>query len=199
MKRFDPNDDPKFARVTGAPLRLARLRFADLECSDDLYRDALERLAEVATELRSGALPNLVLSGPFGTGKTRIATHLLRMYFEASRFEVYDAWQWPRFFTARDVAELRFARAYGGAEDEEDAKEVDRDALRRSPLVAIDDLGRIAGYRGEETFVESVVERRYEAEFGTILTMNTVPTEGRFADFLRYFEEVSIVGSSHRG
>jgi DNA replication protein DnaC len=180
---------------------MARLRFADLECPGDAYRVALDRLAEVGTDLVNARTSeiNLVLTGAFGTGKTRIAVHLLRFAYDAILPTTSGEFDFPRFFTARDVAELRFSRSYSAPEDEEDAKALAREALRIAPLVVIDDVGRISGYRGEELFVEGVVEKRYENERGTILTFNELPTEGRFADFLRYFEEVPLAGGSHRG
>jgi DNA replication protein DnaC len=191
----------KFCRVTGAPIRLARLKLGTITARESpLYREALERLAEVAAALYDGDLDvNLVLTGDFGVGKTRVAVHLLRFAYDAILPTTSEMWHFPRFFTARAVVELRFARSYSSPEDEEDAREADREALRRSPLVVIDDVGRIAGYKGEETYVEAIVEDRYENERATILTFNQMPTEGRFADFLRYFEEVSLVGASHRG
>lgn len=186
----------KFIRVTGAPARFARLRFEDM---DSLGNEAsLSKAVKVAACLQDGERVSLVICGPFGTGKTRVAVWLLRNAWDACRKLVTSTLDFPRFFRAPDLAELRFGRSFSAPEDEEDRKDADRTALDRAPVVVIDDVGRVSGYKGEELFIEAVVEKRYDADLSTILTMNEVPREGRFADFLDYFEELTLAGRSHR-
>lgn len=189
----------RFIRLTRAPSRLARLGMDSFDQEGN--EAAVGRIMTVGGFLERGEARDaaLVLTGPFGVGKTRLAVWLLRRAFEFLRGRAASSVGFPRFFRSTDLAELRFGRSFSGPEDEEDRREEARDALERSPFVVIDDIGRSAGYRGEELYLETVVEKRFDAELGTVLTANKLPTEGRFADFIRYFEEVPLVGRSHRG
>lgn len=189
----------RFIRTTGAPSRLARLELAEMDPAKNEKR--LRLLARIGEELEGGGRSDLalILTGPFGVGKTRVAVWLLRRAYERWRPKATSTLDFPRFFRSTDLAELRFGRSYSAPEDEEDRKAAARDALERAPFVVIDDIGRVAGYRGEELYLESVVERRFENERATVLTANKLPSEGRFADFIRNFEEIPLVGRSHRG
>jgi DNA replication protein DnaC len=189
----------KFIRLTRAPSRLARLELETFDRAENSA--AVERVEELGADLAGGGArdASLVLTGPFGVGKTRLAVWLLRRAFEFLRGRAGSSVGFPRFFRSTDLAELRFGRSFSGPEDEEDRKTESRDALERSPFVVIDDISRLAGYRGEELYLETVVEKRFDAELGTVLTANKLPGEGRFADFIRYFEEIPLVGRSHRG
>jgi DNA replication protein DnaC len=189
----------KFIRTTGAPSRLARLEMDSFEKAGN--EAAVGRIATVGAFLERGEARDLslIMTGPFGVGKTRLAVWLLRRAFEFLRGRAASSVGFPRFFRATDLADLRFSRSYSAPEDEEDRRAEARDALERSPFVVVDDIGRVAGYKGESLYLETVVERRFEGELATVLTANELPTEGRFADFIRYFEEVPLVGRSHRG
>lgn len=142
---------------------------------------------------------SVALTGSFGVGKTLLAVFLLRRSWEFWAPRSTSGLDFPRFLRATDLAELRFRRNFD-ADDEEDRREEAREALARSPLVVIDDVQRVAGYRGEEVYLESVIERRYDDRLATVLTANLLPSDdSRFADFLRYFEVFPIRGESRRG
>jgi DNA replication protein DnaC len=190
----------KFARATGAPRRFAALELGDMD--RDGNEAVLDSLAELGDRLAAGDLAEVfaLLLGTFGVGKTRAAVWLLRRAYEHLAPLSLCGLDFPRFFRATDLAELRFKKHFGGEDEEEDRREEARDALERCPLVVVDDVHRVVGYKGEEVFLESVVEKRYDAELATVLTANELPAEGtRFADFLRYFRTYPIGGRSHRG
>jgi DNA replication protein DnaC len=188
----------KFVRTTGAPGRFARMKVEDLD--RDGNEASIARLEELATEIVDGGVVSVVLEGPFGTGKTRLAVYLLWQAYGARLGKRDSALDFPRFFRATDLAELRFGRSFSAPEDDEDRRDFDRLALERAPFVVIDDVGRVSGYKGEEVYIETIVEKRFDAgDLSTVLTMNQMPTEGRFSDFLAYFETVPLLGRSHRG
>jgi DNA replication protein DnaC len=188
----------KFIRLTGAPSRLARLGLDTFEVGENA--PAVARISLFGGFLERGEAPDLsvILTGAFGVGKTRLAVWLLRRAFEFLRTRAASSVGFPRFFRATDLADLRFGRNFSAPEDEEDRRAEARDALERAPFVVIDDIGRVSGYRGEELYLETVVERRYEGELATVLTANQLPADGRFADFIKYFEEIPLLGRSHR-
>jgi DNA replication protein DnaC len=189
----------KFVETTGAPRRLVDLELGTMDWSEN--PEVFEDLHELGKSLGVGDLKDVfvLLLGTFGVGKTRIATWLLRRAWDHLAPKSTSGLDFPRFFRVSDLAELRFRKHYGEDEDE-DRREEARSALERCPLVVIDDVHRVAGYRGEEVFLEGVVEKRYDAELSTILTANELPREEtRFADFLRYFRTYPIGGRSHRG
>jgi hypothetical protein len=192
----------KFLETTGAPRRLTEFDPRKLDWGE-AATDVAEVLA-LGDRLAKGEERDVsvALTGAFGVGKTLLAVHLLR--------RAWDFWFWsprstsrldfPRFFRATDLAELRFKRNFGGEDDEEDRRGGEREALARAPLVVIDDVQRVAGYRGEEVYLETVLERRHDDRLATVLTANRLPEDDtRFADFLRYFEVFPINGESHRG
>ena len=75
-----------------------------------------------------------------------------------------------------------------------------RDRLFEAYLVVIDDIGRIADYRGESLYLERVIEKRYNDKLSTILTSNTnlADLPARFQDFLSYFETIPFGLGSKR-
>lgn len=202
--RLRPDNDfdlERFLRTTTAPRRFAPLDLADFDRAGN--EDALEWVEALGVVLAAEGLLvgrrdlSLAFVGGFGTGKTRLAVWLLRRAWEGDLGTRNSAIQFPRFFAASALGDLRF-RSHSAPEDEEDSRSRDRDALERCPLVVIDDVGRLAGYKGEERFLEAVVEKRHDALLSTILTANELPKEGRFADFLRYFTKIPLVGLTHR-
>lgn len=198
-EEVDRSSPGYFAGRTGAPARVAAVDFAGLDRRGN--EASFELIERVAAQLEGGAVDvHVVLTGAFGTGKTVLATHLLARSYAFWRERRNDRGRIPRFFRASEVGGLRFS-SYSEAPEDAAERLRDRDALlETSPVVVIDDVGRTSGYRGEALFLESVVERRYDAMLGTILTMNELPDPAsRFSDFLRYFTPIDLKGRSRRG
>lgn len=191
----------KFVETSGAPRRLAALELDEMDRSEN--GEIIGEIAEIGDRLAGGTSGEVfaLLLGTFGVGKSRLATWLLRRSWEYWAPMSSSGLDFPRFFRISDLADLRFKKHFGGDDDEDEARRDEaRAALERSPLVVVDDVHRVAGYRGEEVYLESVVERRYDAELSTVLTANELPAEGsRFADFLRYFRTFPLIGKSFRG
>lgn len=199
-------DVNRFVLATGAPRAFADLELDDMDVSPDNAR-AFERVRALGDALEAGALAvpgkpslDLILEGAFGSGKTRLAVWLLRRaYAHRGRRRLRQS-AFPRFAHATEAVELRFAQRYGEPDEDELRRAEIRECLARSPLVVLDDVGRVSGYKGEEMYLETIVERRWNDGLSTILTMNARPAvNSRFADFLRYFETLAIEGVSERG
>jgi len=207
----------KFLPRTACPRKFARLDLDGMRpgASGD-YLAALDQIAAIGETLRSRRFLSepvfLLLSGPFGSGKTRAACWLLlQAYLGVTEGRCPPGFA-PLFIRVPQLADLRFRALGGGAEEGEDEERrgAVRDRLDSCSLLVIDDVARVAGYRGEEQFVESVVERRWEDERSVILTGNVdgeADASGkrlpglspRFRDFLRYFEVAALTGGTRRG
>lgn len=203
-KLFNNSDDlRKFCNSTGCPRKFADLPIEGM-VGDPAYTTVLEKLKRVAAEdLRTGAhraKPVFVkIGGPFGSGKTRMVVYMLaEAYLGMGR--IGNSARIPMFLRAADLTDLRFTRMDEAEEGDDDRREVRRERLFTAELLVIDDLTRIAGYRGEEHWVERVIERRWEADRSTILTLNSRESSlnPRFEDFLKYFDTYVFAGSSHR-
>lgn len=206
----------KFLGRTHCPRKFARLGIEGMRAGGDAgYLSALDRIAEIGDLLRSraflGAPVCVVVSGPFGSGKTRAACWLLLQAFLGVLDGRCPPGFAPLFIRVPQLAELRFRSFSGDADGEdEDSRALLRERLDTCSLLLVDDVSRVAGYRGEEQFVENVIERRWEDNRSVILTGNVegeVDASGkhlpglspRFRDFLRYFEHVILTGGSRRG
>lgn len=116
-------------------------------------------LATFLDETRTEPCPNLLLVGGVGTGKTGLAWSLVRNVIEEQLIEARLV-NWRVLLT--DMAD---AMRRGGRVQE-------ALGLHRLPLLAIDDLGseRLTDWRREE--LANLIERRYQRELPTIVTMN---------------------------
>jgi len=163
---------------------------------DRVYTRQLARVGEIGEALRGGSSPIYVyLSGKLGSGKTRLAAWLLAQhYMHVVESRTGATGRQPLFTSAAALTELRFRQT--GEEDLERAGKLEQ--VFHGSFLVIDDLARIPGYKGEEAFLERVVEERYNAELSTVLTGNakTGVFGERFADFLTYFTEIVLVGKS---
>ena len=193
----------RLADRCGVPRRFAALELEDMDdYGDRAYRKMLEKLRGIGEELREGrGVPlYLYLCGKLGSGKTRAAAWLLgQFYLHVLGARATLSGRQPLFISAAKLVDFRFRRNW---EDEEDAErwEMVREQLFRSSFLVIDDVSRIAGYKGEEAFLERVVEERYNEELSVVLTGNAGDGDfgERFRDFLAYFEEVALVGRTRR-
>lgn len=218
-RRRRPIPLDRVAARCNAPRRYVRLELEDMDDGGDAaYGAALARLLALGRDdLATGRFLErprfLQLAGPFGTGKTRAATWLLVQACLGVRRRprgVTSGWTGasllPYFARAAELNDYRFV-GFGRGDDGGDQRESVRERIFRTPFLVLDDLGRLAGNRGEEAFVERVVEERFDAELSTVITSNVKPTvageapdglPARFADFLRQFECVPLVGPSRR-
>jgi hypothetical protein len=206
----------KFVTRTACPRKFARLDLDGMRHGGaGNYLAALDQIAVIGEALLCRRYLTdpvfLLLSGPFGSGKTRAACWLLlQAYLGAIDGRCPPGFA-PLFIRVPQLADLRFRALGDGREDEdEDHRAALRDRLSDCALLVIDDVARVAGYRGEEQYVENIVERRWEDERSIILTGNVdgeADASGkrlpglspRFRDFLRYFEVIALTGETRRG
>lgn len=204
-----PDDFPaRLTRLCGVPTRFLGLDLDGMDDGGDRdYRAALARVRELSRDLRVDGPPDdglyLYLVGNFGSGKTRLATWVLREVYagilERGVGPGRTSATRPLFVEAKRFGDLRFLRRED--EDVDDERVGLRERLFTSTLLVIDDVSRIAGYKGEVNFLEDVVETRYNECLSTVLTGNTpdvTETLGaRLADFVGgYFEVLALGGPS---
>jgi DNA replication protein DnaC len=193
----------------GVPRAFAELELSEMDSGgEEDYREVLREFQRIALKrLDSGEfLENPVLlyvSGPFGTGKTRILTGLLKrayQYLVSHRPGLISPRTSPLFLRSQDLVELRFRRFEG----EEEETELLRERVRSSVLLAIDDVGRLNDFRGEMNYLERVVEDRVEEGLSVLISSNLGDSElkknaPRFLDFLSFFETYTLTCASWRG
>lgn len=173
------------------------------------YDAAVERLELRVARLRDPrtwvdppATTSFLVVGPFGTGKTLIAVRMLAAAYvglKASGRKL-GAVEVPLFVKAREATEVRFIKS-GIPEDEADEAEALRERIFGTRFLVLDDLGRIAGYKGEEEFLERVIESRYENELVTAVTASKLTFESaRLVDFVESaaYEKFVLSGESGR-
>jgi len=199
----------KFIRTTKCPRTFARYKLQDMGGDED-YRAVREKIREIGERLREYAVEDpdaipifLSIRGNWGVGKTRMATWLLRQVYAGMRDRRSNyGGRAPLYLSATRAAELRFRNYAHISEDpqEEDA-EVLRGRLFTSAFLVLDDVGRVAGYKGEEQYIQRIVEERWQEGKSTVLTISSVDDvlSPRFRDFLREFMNVIIPGESRRG
>lgn len=115
-----------------------------------------EALAKVKAWLREDPLPNLILYGPIGTGKSGLAWSAVRELIETRLVPA-------RFVNYLDYLEA-LRQSYGGAKSPPE--------LDRCPVLVIDDLGaeRPTEWAAEQTGM--LVERRSRNGLTTVVTSN---------------------------
>ena len=194
IERGSPEWLRLFVRRTNVPRRLAELDLKDMNCPDPDYAEAIGEVERALERLVDPGEPPtfLKLRGAIGGGKTRAAVWLLRELYAAS-YPICGA-TCPLFLRASALVDLRF-RALSPRDDdeEEDRREVLRGRLESASLVVLDDVARVEGFRGEEHYVERVIETRVDLDRPTILTLNSVDgLSARFRDLLEEFESVVL-------
>ena len=176
-------DSNKLIKNCGIPRDFAKTSLDEMDFS--IYDPVIESIVrELDTKLRSGTFRQdpvfLMIDGEYGNGKTRTACHLVaaayRGYIDnpAARGDVLR----PYFAMASEAASVRF-------DEDSDL----RAYLDDSVFLALDDINRLSGYKGEGPFVEMLIERRYYRGMSTIVTVNgyAESISGRFGSFLKQF------------
>lgn len=192
MQRID--DETLRSRLASrmrAPRKFAALAAVsadEMEDDDrDAYRAALDRVEQIAAEFELGELRSLIFSGSFGTGKTRLAVRLLGAAYRGLKMKKVALKDnaVPMFIKATELVEMRF-NFRDAPEDEIDERALLRDRAFNAVFIVLDDIGRIAGYKGEEEFIERVIEHRYENDLPTLVTASTDKFDSaRLLDFLQ--------------
>jgi len=192
----------------GVPRAFAELELSEMDSGgDEKYREDLQEFQRIARErLDTGKFLDdplsLYVSGPFGTGKTRILTGLLKRAYQhlvSRRPGLIAPRTSPLFVRAADLVELRFRRF-----EEEEEMELLRERVKSSVFLAIDDVGRLNDFRGEMNYLERVVEDRVEEGLSVLISSNLGGPElkksaPRFLDFLSFFDVYSLTCASWRG
>jgi DNA replication protein DnaC len=149
--------------------------------------EARQALAAAYDEARTFAVrPDgwLVLSGSYGSGKTHLAAAIVNARLAEGGSAL--------FVVVPDL--LDHLRA-GFGNQEGDGMDRRLDAVRRAPLLVLDDLGAQAGtaWAGEKLF--QILNYRYNANLPTVVTMNVGPEEldERIRSRLGDFEHVRMV------
>lgn len=159
----------------------------------DRLRAALVSLRGMLERGKYFAFPVFLLfDGGYGVGKTRAACHLL----EAA----YKGFKLKRASRSSNVRP-QFLRASKASRSRFDDDSVEKLMCEESPFLVLDDVNRIAGYKGEESFVEDVVEERRDAGLSTLITINTPleQIEGRFGSYLKTFTHIRFSAPDQRG
>lgn len=165
------------------PKRYARVDLQDMDMRP-YPLDLVHIINDLYTELRDGGYVRdpvfAVMDGGYGNGKTRVACHLVEAaYAGYARVRGVPGRCPPTFVTSSRLVDSRF-----------DRDSAERAVAESSCFLVIDDVNRIAGYKGEMDYLESVVERRFYDDLSTVLTMNVTLEEvkGRFGSFLKEFQ-----------
>ena len=196
-------------RSCGVPRQFASLDLASMhDGGDPVYRTTLDRVESIAEELSTKTVSRrkpvfLHLQGTFGSGKTRASTWLIRnAYLGMSRTQggLARSENLPFFISAAQLVELRFGRNLQEDEEVEDERLARQRRLFSSRFLVIDDLGRLVGFRGEERYLERVIEERWNDCLSTVLTSSSKNEAfaERFQDYLKYFETLVFARESQR-
>lgn len=175
-------------RNCGVPRQYAVASLSEMDFS--IYQDGFveEYVKDLDESLRRGDYKDepvfVLIDGSYGNGKTRTACHLVEAaydaYFNNSRVRGGGVMR-PYFVTAQRAAAVRF-----------DPESEIRAHLEDSVFLALDDVNRLAGYKGEQDFIEMTIEDRHNRGLSTVITMNLAleSLEGRIGSFLKQFERV---------
>lgn len=182
----------KLEKNCNIPVNYSRLTLAEMDWT--IYDDQTieEAITGIDESLRSGEFSEypvfLVIDGRFGNGKTRTAAHLVTAAYHGfvANHRVRAESTRPYFIRASAAARVRFDQDNGIWA-----------YLFDSCFLVLDDINRIAGYKGETDFIEEVIEHRHQKGRSTVITMNTsLDNVGqRLSSFLSEFEHLDYAAA----
>lgn len=188
------------------PSYFLRLEICDMDSKSRVQEEQLKFIEregnEISTNFKYVENPIFFwIQGKYGTGKTRIATWLVKQAYLGMKGKSfpYDFDFRPLFMSTSNITEYRFKKLNSVSDDDFDYGEM-RDRIFNCSFLAIDDIGKIASYKGEKQFIERVIEERWNEQLSTIITSNVDAKEisVRFEDFITPFKKFTMIGRSRK-
>lgn len=181
----------------GMPHEFSKLTLAEMDFG--IYENGphlMGFILHLDSLLRSGSYLTdpvfLVIDGSYGNGKTRTACHLLEAAYHGylKRSVSRSTEVRPYFLRASKAANKRF--------DSDSAESL---FCEESPFLVLDDINRLAGYKGESDFLEDVIEDRFNLRLSTVVTMNVKleAIEARLGSYLKNFIPMHFSAPDQRG
>lgn len=140
---------------SGVPLNLIHCRFENWTIKDERDRPEFNK----AVEFTRSWVGFLAIESPtFGNGKSHLAVAIARRAIEEGR-------------RARFITQAELLRAVRDRYDDSRAENI-VSALKRVPLLVLDDMGFSVGGRDETPTLHEVLAHRYGERRPTVMTMN---------------------------
>jgi DNA replication protein DnaC len=153
-----PHQPRDFSPATGIPLRYR----PEWERPRDI--EWISTLARIWTRVETGGI--VVLIGPRGSGKTRMAVEVMRS-------GKHPHWLWQsRYTTAMGTfLAIRSSWRSEAAENNPDEREI-IERLATAPVLTIDEMGERGDTPWEDRIITHLIDRRYGDLLPTILIAN---------------------------
>ena len=162
-------DRLRFVAAAGIPPRYRLRSFDNYRATTDGQRAALNSVFGYAKTFpqRRAEGRNLILCGSVGTGKTHLATALVRAVIESHTLEAV--------YSSAQAISLRVRATYDKAVSEDYQKVIAHFA--RPPLLVVDEIGVQSNSDHEKRIFYDLINSRYEQMSPTVLIGNMRPNE----------------------